>query len=372
MSPLNHLTVSLEERSYDILVGNGLLAQAGEILKPLLKLPRVFILTDETVAKHHLGTLETSLNNAGIKNDAIILPPGENTKRFEILERVMNTLLEAKPERSMTLIALGGGVVGDLTGFAASILLRGVPFIQIPTTLLAQVDSSVGGKTGINTPYGKNLVGTFYQPSLVLADMELLGTLPTRELLAGYAEVVKYGLINQPDFFTWLEGKSAALKAKDRDTLSHMVLTSCKAKADIVASDERESGARALLNLGHTFGHALEKIAGYDGRLLHGEAVALGMAQAFRFSTRLGLCPEEDTARVEAHLKAVGLPVFLSDIAIAWEPEALLDGMYQDKKVSGGKLVFILVKGIGKAYIAKDIIDHDVLGFLNEEVGRKH
>jgi 3-dehydroquinate synthase len=371
MSPdrFTTLTVSLGARSYPILIGEQLLSRAGELLAPHLPLKRVFIITDEHVAKAHLPTLQAALSGTGIRYEAIILPPGEQTKSFAMFESVLTEILSHKPERKVTLIALGGGVIGDLTGFAASALLRGVGFIQIPTTLLSQVDSSVGGKTGINSKHGKNLIGSFYQPQLVLADMSLLDTLPKRELLAGYAEVVKYGLINQPEFFDWLVSQEAAFNRGDKAILSRMVETSCQAKAEIVAADEHEGGVRALLNLGHTFGHALEKVMGYDGRLLHGEAVAIGMMQAFRFSSRLGLCSESDVQRVEKHLKAVGLPTGLYDIHDRWNANDLLEAMYQDKKVSAGTLTFILAKGIGKAFIAKDVDPVSVRTMLEEEIG---
>ncbi len=354
-----------EGRSYTILVGRGLLENAGEHIAPLLVSRRVIIVTDvNVVAAGHLARLESGLQGQGVHHDSITLSPGEKTKNFSSLEKLLNQLLAFNPDRGTTLIALGGGVVGDITGFAASILLRGVPYIQIPTTLLAMVDSSVGGKTGINTKHGKNLVGTFYQPKLVLADLDTLATLPKREFLAGYAEVVKYGLINKPDFFTELEACHPDSTAKDNTFLQHCILTCCRAKAEIVGEDERESGRRALLNLGHTFGHALEAEMGYDGRLLHGEAVSIGMALAFQFSEQLGLCPTEDTQRVIAHLRAAGLPVTPGDLQHCFRVEALLASMYQDKKAEDGKLVLILTCGIGKAFIQKNIDAEMVKSFL--------
>lgn len=360
----DRVSVELGDRSYDILVGNGLLSGAGDLFTRVLPLPRVFIVTDEQVAQYHLSVLEESLRVAGVEFEAIILPHGEHIKRFDVLESVVNEVLSHRPERQVSLVALGGGVVGDLTGFVASILLRGVNFVQIPTTLLAQVDSSVGGKTGINTSHGKNLVGSFYQPKLVLADMELLETLPKRELLAGYAEVVKYGLIQDATFFDWLVSQGDAILSRNVSFLSRCVVTSCQAKADIVARDEREGGVRALLNLGHTFGHALEAVLGYDGRLLHGEAVAIGMVMAFGFSHHLSYCSEEAVLQVKGYLQQVGLPVSPLDVLPDWDVEALLQAMYQDKKVSDGKLVFILVRDIGDAFVARDIEAEQVRVFI--------
>jgi len=361
------LTVALGTRSYDILVGRGLLAQAAAHLRPLLKQPRVIIVTDEPVGHLHLPLLARSLDQGGIAHREIILPAGEQTKSFQHLEQLMDRLLAEKPERSTILVALGGGVIGDLTGFAASILLRGVDFVQIPTTLLAQVDSSVGGKTAIDTRWGKNLVGSFHQPRLVLADTGVLDTLPRRELLAGYAEVAKYGLINDAPFFAWLEEHGPAVIDGDDAARQRAVRISCAAKAAIVAEDERESGARALLNLGHTFGHALELECGYGTDLLHGEAVAIGMVMAFDLSAQLGLCAPEDAARVERHLAAIGLPT--SPTAIGghvWDADRLIEHMQHDKKLSGGRLNFILARGIGRAFIAKDVNLADVKALLIE------
>lgn len=365
----HRLTVGLEERSYDIVIGEGLLAEAVSFLAPLKLQPKLFIITDKTVAALYLESFTVALTKAGYNVQAAVLEAGEQSKNFATLEYVLDSIMAHQPDRKSTLIALGGGVMGDLTGFAASILLRGVNFIQVPTTLLAQVDSSVGGKTGINTRFGKNLVGSFYQPRLVLADIALLASLPQRELLAGYAEVVKYALINQPEFFTWLETQEDAIKAGDKNVLAECVRVSCTSKAAIVEADEREGGVRALLNLGHTFGHALEAETGFGDRLLHGEGVAIGMIMAFQLSVKLGLCKPEDLARVEAHFKAVGLPCYLQDIQANWGPEALLSHMYQDKKTEGGKLVFILARGIGQAFIARDVDAKDVLGLLKELVG---
>ena len=353
---IDTLRVELGERGYDILVGADLIAHAGRHMKPVLPRPRVVVITDETVAKLHLAALTASLDQAGIAHGTIVLPAGEATKDFAHLERLIEELLGQRVERSTMLVALGGGVIGDISGFAASIALRGLDFVQIPTTLLAQVDSAVGGKTAINTKRGKNLVGAFHQPRLVLADTGALSTLPKRELLAGYAEVVKYGLIDDAPFFAWLEENGPALIAGDASLLRHAVARSCAAKARIVAMDERETGPRALLNLGHTFGHALEAEAGYGGSVLHGEAVAAGMVMAFDLSVRLGLCPAEDAARVRRHLAAVGLPTGAQILGPAGRnADRLIDHMRQDKKVKDGRVTFILARGIGKSFIAHDV-----------------
>ena len=347
--------VELGERGYDIHVGPGLIAQAGKYLEPLLRRARVAIVTDETVARHHLPALAASLDEHGIAHDEIVLPAGESTKSFAQLEKLTEWLLETGVERGDLVIALGGGVIGDLTGFAASIVRRGVDFAQIPTTLLSQVDSSVGGKTGINTRQGKNLAGAFHQPRLVLADTDALKTLPMRDFLAGYAEVVKYGLIDDRDFFDWLETNLDAIKAGDDAARSYAIVKSCEAKAAIVAADERESNVRALLNLGHTFGHALEAATGFSSKLVHGEGVAVGMALAFDYSARLGLCPSQDAVRVHRHLERAGLPCSLADIPGPLpDAEGLIALMGQDKKVVDGKLTFILVRGIGEAFITRD------------------
>ena len=361
----DRLTVELGSRSYDILIGRGLLAAAGRHLQPLLRQPRVVVLTDRTVASLHLPSLTRALDAVGIGHETIVLPAGEQTKSFAQLEEVIDRLLAARVERGTTLVALGGGVIGDLAGFAASIVLRGIDFVQIPTTLLAQVDSSVGGKTGIDTKWGKNLVGSFHQPRLVLADIDVLATLPRRELLAGYAEVVKYGLINDLAFFTWLEDHGRGLVEGDELARQRAVRASCAAKAQTVAADERESGARALLNLGHTFGHALEAECGYSDELLHGEAVAIGMVMAFDLSARLGLCPLDDAARVERHLAAVGLPTEPTAIGgRVWDADSLIAHMQRDKKVQGGRITFVLARGIGQAFLARDVDLSEVQALL--------
>ena len=368
-SPANAtVAVDLGARSYDIAIGAGLLAQAGRRIKPFLKRPVTAIVTDSNVAARHLDSLQQSLAEAGISATAIVLPPGESTKSYRHLAETCDGLLAAGIERRDLIIALGGGVIGDLAGFAASVLRRGVDFIQIPTTLLAQVDSSVGGKTGINSAHGKNLIGSFHQPRAVLIDIALLDTLPARELAAGYAEVAKYGLLGDTDFFTWLEANAPSLFAGDAQSRIKAITRSCEMKARIVAEDETETGVRALLNLGHTFGHALEAATGYTSRLLHGEAVSIGMAQAFRFSERTGLCAKGTAARVEKHLRSVNLPTRLSDIPGELPgPAKLLEIMRQDKKAVSGKLTFILVRGIGEAFITRDVEEKDVLAFLAEE-----
>lgn len=362
------VAVELGERRYPIDIGEGLIATAGARLKPLFARPLTAIVTDGNVAERHLDRLMESLAEAGIKATPVIMPPGEATKSYRHLAELCDRLLEAGIERRDMIIAFGGGVIGDLAGFAASILRRGVDFIQIPTTLLAQVDSSVGGKTGINSPHGKNLIGAFHQPRAVLIDIALLDTLPTRELAAGYAEVAKYGLLGDAQFFSWLETNARSIFAGDAQARIRAISKSCETKAAIVAEDETETGVRALLNLGHTFGHALEAATGYSGRLLHGEGVAIGMAQAFRFSERLGHCAPGTGDRVEKHLRGVRLPTRLSDIAGDLPDAAgLLAYMRQDKKARAGKLTFILARGIGEAFIARDVPDEAVLSFLAEE-----
>lgn len=362
------LRVDLGERSYDILIGNGLLADAGRLIAPVLRAPRVAVITDQNVVDAgHLATLETALTAADIAFRTIILEPGEQTKSFAHMEQVIGDLLAGGIDRKTSLIALGGGVIGDLTGVCAALTLRGVDFVQVPTTLLAQVDSSVGGKTAINTAQGKNLVGAFYQPRLVLADTGVLDTLPVRELQAGYAEVVKYGVIDMPDFFEWLEGNGAALLAGDAAARRQAILTCCNAKARIVSSDETEQGQRALLNLGHTFGHALEAETGYGGGLLHGEAVAIGMVMALTLSTRLGHCPGNDAARLKAHLDATGLPGDFARLDTnGWTTDRLLAHMMKDKKTEDGKLTFILARAIGGAFIERDVPTGPVADVLTE------
>jgi 3-dehydroquinate synthase len=360
--------VPLGDRAYDILVGRGLIETAGARIAAL-GARAAAIVTDEHVGPLYADALARSLEAQGLRTSVVILPPGEATKSYASLERVCDAVLAAKIERGDLVVALGGGVIGDLAGFAAAVVRRGVRFVQVPTTLLSQVDSSVGGKTGINSRHGKNLVGAFHQPSLVLADTTLLDTLPLREMRAGYAEVVKYGLIDDERFFSWCEANWSGVFAggPERD---EAVAQSCRAKAAVVVRDEHENGDRALLNLGHTFGHALERITAYDSaRLVHGEGVAIGLALAFRFSASLGLCPPAEAERVEAHLKAAGLPTRLNDVpGGCGTVDELLDAMAQDKKVKGGALTFILAQGIGRSFIAPGIEADRVREFLGREI----
>lgn len=357
--------VPLGDRAYDVRIGEGLIARAGAEIAPLLARPRAVIVTDENVARLHLGALETALSAEGIASDALILPAGEATKSWPHLTRTVEWLLEQKVERRDVVIALGGGVIGDLVGFAAAILRRGVRFVQMPTSLLAQVDSSVGGKTGINSTHGKNLIGAFHQPSLVLADIGVLDTLNSRDFLAGYGEVMKYGLLGDADFFDWLEINAPRLR-EDMDARAHAVAHSVAMKAGIVARDETEQGERALLNLGHTFGHALESATGYSDRLLHGEGVAIGCALAFELSALMGLCSQEDPSRVGAHLAAMGMPARLADVPGALPDDAgLIALMGQDKKVVDGKLRFVLARGIGQAFVSDDVGRDDLLKVLS-------
>ena len=360
--------VELAERAYDILIGGGLIAAAGKEIASRLKGSKLAVVTDENVAPLYLDRLMAALAESGLSAVAQILPAGEKTKSFEHLMTVCDGVLAARIERGDAVIALGGGVIGDLTGFAAGIVRRGSRFIQIPTSLLAQVDSSVGGKTGINSPHGKNLIGVFHQPDLVLADTDVLDSLSEREFRAGYAEVAKYGLIDKPDFFAWLEANWREIFAGGEARIE-AIATSCQAKADVVAADERENGQRALLNLGHTFGHALEAATQYDSRrLVHGEGVAIGMVLAHQFSARMNLASPDDGRRVEAHLAEVGLPVSMSAIPGGLPPvEVLMDAIAQDKKVKGGKLTFILTRGIGQSFLADDMPASEVLSFLREK-----
>lgn len=364
---IDTVPVDLGSRSYEVRIGPGLIAQAGHEIAPLLRRKRVAVITDDTVASHHLLTLAEALESQGIAMTALSIPPGEASKGWEQFARASEWMLEQKVERRDIVIAFGGGVVGDLVGFAAATLRRGVRFVQIPTTLLAQVDSSVGGKTGINTPQGKNLIGAFHQPSLVLADISVLESLPARDFLAGYGEVVKYGLLGDAAFFDWLEANGPALAAGDAAKRQYAVRRSVEMKAGIVSRDETEEGERALLNLGHTFCHALEKATNYSSRLLHGEGVAIGCALAFELSQRLGLCAQEAPSRVRAHLRAMGMKVDLADIPGPLPSAAeLLALMGQDKKVIDGKLRFILARGIGEAFVADDVPGEVVTRLLEE------
>ncbi|NOD46029.1 MULTISPECIES: 3-dehydroquinate synthase [unclassified Ruegeria] len=359
--------VDLGDRSYDVEIGPDLLARAGEWISPLLPRPKVAVLTDENVAELHLDALRAGLNAAGVEMTALALPAGEATKSWPHFERAVEWLLAEKVERRDVVVALGGGVIGDLAGFAAAVLRRGVRFVQIPTSLLAQVDSSVGGKTGINAPQGKNLIGAFHQPSLVLADTSVLGTMTQRDFLSGYGEVVKYGLLGDAEFFEWLEQNGPSVSAGDMAARVRAVTRSVQMKADIVARDETEQGDRALLNLGHTFCHALEAATGYSNRLLHGEGVAIGCALAFELSSRLGLCSQEDPSRVRAHLRAMGMKTDLADIpGDLPSANALVELMGQDKKVVDGQLRFILARGLGQAFVTSDVPKDAVLSVLSD------
>jgi 3-dehydroquinate synthase len=368
----NTVHVDLGARSYDVRIGPGLIDRAGAEIVPLLARRKVAVITDETVAAHHLVRLTAALQAEGIDVAALALPPGEATKGWPQFSRAVEWLLEQKVERRDVVVAFGGGVVGDLVGFAAAVLRRGVRFVQLPTTLLAQVDSSVGGKTGINTAQGKNLVGAFHQPSLVLADIGVLESLPDRDFLAGYGEVVKYGLLGDAGFYDWLERNGPALRAGDSEARLHAVTRSVEMKAGMVSRDETEEGERALLNLGHTFCHALEKATGYSDRLLHGEGVAIGCALALELSSRLGLCSQEDPSRLRAHLRNMGMRVNLADIPGDLPgAEALLALMGQDKKVIDGRLRFVLVRGIGEAFVAEDVPTDRVLTLLRDALGTR-
>jgi 3-dehydroquinate synthase len=364
---MNVVRIGLGERAYDIVIERGLLETCGPALAAQARSGRIVIVTDAHVAELHLAALTASAESAGLRVDSIVLPPGERTKSWAQLEALTDKLIALEVERADPIVALGGGVIGDLTGFAAAIVKRGCTVLQVPTTLLAQVDSSVGGKTAINTRAGKNLIGAFHQPALVLIDPATLETLPPRELRAGYAEVVKYGLIDDPDFFAWCEANGARLLAGNVGARAHAIATSVAAKARIVAEDEREtSGRRALLNLGHTFGHALEAETGFSDQLLHGEAVAAGMATAFRFSAARGLCPAADAERVEAHLAEVGLPTRARAITNA-SGAVLAAHMAHDKKKSGGAIPFLLARGIGQTYLDTSVTLDAVAAFLDGE-----
>lgn len=364
---MERVHVGLGDRAYDIHIGPGLLAQAGPLIQPLLNRPKVAVITEENVAKLHLDGLRAGLAEAGVSATVLTLPPGESTKSWPHFERAVEWLLAEKIERNDVVIAFGGGVIGDLAGFAAAVMRRGVRFVQIPTSLLAQVDSSVGGKTGINAPQGKNLIGSFHQPSLVLADTEVLGTLTERDYLAGYGEVVKYGLLGDSEFFQWLEGNAARAAGGDMAARIAIVKRSVEMKADIVVRDEKESGDRALLNLGHTFCHALEAATGFSDRLLHGEGVAIGCALAFELSARLGLCSQEDPSRVRAHLSDMKMKVDLSDIPGELpSSDALIELMKQDKKMMSGTLHFVLARGIGDAFITSDVPQDVVKSVLDD------
>jgi shikimate kinase / 3-dehydroquinate synthase len=370
-APSRSVSVELGDRTYDVLIASGLVRDAGALIKARLGAVKCGVVTDENVARHHLAALEESLKSEGLLAGSIVMKPGEATKSFRDLATLSERLLELGLERGDLVVPFGGGVIGDLAGFAAGILRRGVRFVQIPTSLLAQVDSSVGGKTGINTPQGKNLVGVFHQPSLVIADTAVLTTLPPRQMRAGYAEVVKYGLLGDAKFFAWLEANWQGIFGNNGPALTKAIETSVAAKAAIVARDETETGDRALLNLGHTFGHALEAWTGYSDRLLHGEGVAIGMCMAFRLSEDLGICPRGRADVAARHLKAVGLPTKISDIpGNRADANELLKLMGQDKKVRGGKATFILARDIGQAFVSREVMPETVKAFLGREIGR--
>jgi 3-dehydroquinate synthase len=353
---MTNVYVPLGDRAYDVKIQSGLLAQSGQLIAPLLRRPKVWIVTESNVAGLHLQTLKAGLKGAEVDSNELILPPGETTKSWPYVMQTVEWLLEERVERNDIVIAFGGGVIGDLVGFCAAILRRGVRFVQIPTSLLAQVDSSVGGKTGINAPQGKNLIGAFHQPSLVLADIDLLGTLTKRDFLAGYGEVVKYGGLGDASFFEWLEINGPALAAGNQDLRTEAVRWSVQMKADIVARDETEQGDRALLNLGHTFAHALEAATGYGDKLLHGEAVAIGCGLAFETSTRMGLMSQEEPSRFRQHLAAMEMKKDISDIdADLPDTDGLIALMAQDKKVEQGRMTFILANSIGDAFVSHDI-----------------
>ena len=362
------VAVGLDERAYEVVIGPGLIDDAGARLKPFLKRDRTAVVADETVFALHGERLRAALAAAGVEARFVVIPPGEGSKSFDGLADLSDRLLALELDRGDVITAFGGGVVGDLTGFAAAIYKRGVDFVQIPTTLLAQVDSSVGGKTAIDTPRGKNLIGAFHQPRLVLADLDVLGTLPAREMRCGYAEVIKYGLLGDFAFFEWLEANGAAVLARDPAALAQAVARSVEMKAEIVAEDEREAGRRALLNLGHTFGHALEAEMGFGDGLLHGEAVGAGMALAFRFSAAQGLCPGQDAARAERAIAAAGLPVRMSEVrAEPFCADALVGHMVQDKKAEDGRITLILAHGLGQAFTAKTVDAGVLRDFLIHE-----
>ena len=361
--------VALGDRSYDIVIGRSVLGSLGARFAAQFPGARAVIITDRTVAGLHLAAAEESLSAHGVEHHVLVMEPGEKTKSYNGLIKACDGVLDTKLERGDLVIALGGGVIGDLAGFVAGIVRRGMRFVQVPTTLLSQVDSSVGGKTGINTAHGKNLLGLFNQPHLVLADTAVLDTLSPREFRAGYAEVAKYGLINQPDFFEWLEQNWQGIFAGGSER-EEAVARSCQAKADVVAADELESNQRALLNLGHTFGHALEGMAEYDAeRLVHGEGVAIGMVLAHEFSARLGLCDPAVTDRVVAHLQAVGLPTHIGAIPGQLpKVDLLMDFIAQDKKVSRGNLTFILTRGLGQSFVEKGVDPAQLRAFLEEKL----
>jgi len=364
------VTIDLNTRSYDIFIGSALIFRINDFIPEPLEGKSVFIVTDKNVQTYAQQIRDLVVEHGSRICELKVLPAGEKTKSFSNVEQVTTWMLEKGIDRNSLVLAVGGGVIGDLTGFCASIVMRGVPYVQIPTTLLSQVDSSVGGKTGINTAQGKNLIGSFYQPAAVIADIDTLKTLPRRELLAGYAEVVKYGLIQDLGFFNWLDKNGQKVCDLDEDAVAHVIEVSCKAKAAMVEADEEERGSRALLNLGHTFGHALESEAGYGGMILHGEAVAIGTVMAFDLSHRMGLCSQDDLERVEEHFSTMGLPTRASHIdALGTSVDRLIEAMKHDKKAVGGQMVFVVVNGIGEAFLNRNVPEGMVRNVLRDSLG---
>ena len=366
----NKLRIDLKENSYDIIIEHGLLSNLGTLISQKFVKPKTFIVTDNNISVHWLEQTIESLSAQGISPKVLEVPAGENTKSFINLEKIIDQLLESKVDRDSLLIALGGGVIGDLAGFAGAVTLRGIKVVQVPTTLLSQVDSSVGGKTGINVRQGKNLVGSFYQPSLVAIDTQVLKTLPPRQLFSGYAEVVKYGLIKDCSFFDWLELNGKKVLEGDKLAQQFAIFTSCRIKAEIVEADEKEQDLRAILNFGHTFGHALEAEAGYDGNLLHGEAVSIGMVMAIELSKNLGYLSGQDAGRAIKYIRNIGLPTNIKSIkgSTSWNPDGLMQHMQHDKKVSNGQLRFVLLKGIGEAYLTADVEKKEVYSIIEKSL----
>ena len=370
MSEHNKLRINLKENSYDIIIEHGLLSELGALISKKFGKPNTFIVTDSNIAAHWLKQTIESLTAQGMSPKVLEVPVGERTKSFINLEKIIDQLLESKVDRDSVLIALGGGVIGDLAGFAGAVTLRGIKVIQVPTTLLSQVDSSVGGKTGVNVRQGKNLVGSFHQPSLVAIDTQVLQTLPSRQLFAGYAEVLKYGLIKDRSFFDWLELNGKKVLEGDKLAQQFAIFTSCRIKAEIVEADEKEKNLRAILNFGHTFGHALEAEAGYDGNLLHGEAVSIGMVLAIELSKSLGYLSGQDAGRAVEYIRNIGLPTNINSIegSTSWHPDGIIQHMQHDKKVSNGQLRFVLIKGIGEAYLTADVERNDIYRVIEKSL----
>lgn len=370
MSEHNKLRINLKENPYDIIIEHGLLSELGALISKKFGKPKTFIVTDSNIAVHWLKQTIESLSAQGMSPKVLEVPVGESTKSFINLEKIIDQLLESKVDRDSVLIALGGGVIGDLAGFAGAVTLRGIKVIQVPTTLLSQVDSSVGGKTGVNVRQGKNLVGSFHQPSLVAIDTQVLQTLPSRQLFAGYAEVLKYGLIKDRSFFDWLELNGKKVLEGDKLAQQFAIFTSCRIKAEIVEADEKEKNLRAILNFGHTFGHALEAEAGYDGNLLHGEAVSIGMVLAIELSKSLGYLSGQDAGRAVEYIRNIGLPTNINSIegSTSWHPDGIIQHMQHDKKVSNGQLRFVLIKGIGEAYLTADVDRNDIYRVIEKSL----